>query len=136
MLQTLVGVIVGGTLTIVSQVMVDVLRTTAERRKERSAARAILRVQQLHLNTAQHLLKESLETGRWWPSELAAFSLPIDQDLYTLTTLLPIGAWRSYTGAVRRLTGCANLRASAGDAEMIDTTTLQDFLAHDRALRI
>ncbi|MGI8335050.1 hypothetical protein ACRYCC_34295 [Actinomadura scrupuli] len=126
MLQTLVGVIVGGTLTILSQLMVGVLQAKEQRRKERSTAIAILRVQQFHFYAAQHLLKESLETGRWWTRELVSFSLPTDHELTALTMLLPIHAWRSYTAAVRRLTGCAHLRETAGNgAEPIDTAMLQ-----------
>lgn len=129
MLQTLIGVIVGGTLAILSQVVVEALRGRAERRRERQAAWATTRVHQLHLYSAQQLLKESLETGAWWPIELTSFAMPTDQDLRILTALLPLDVWRSYTAAVRRLTGCAKLRDAASDrAAPVDPVTLQRLL--------
>lgn len=129
MLQTLVGVIVGGTLSILSQLMADVLRVRGQRRQERGAAVAVLRVQQLHFYSGELLIKQALETGRWWPQELVSFTLPTDQELAALAMLLPIEAWRGYTAAVRRFAACTHLRGTAGaTVETIDGSTLQRLL--------
>ncbi|AVZ71051.1 hypothetical protein SLUN_01075 [Streptomyces lunaelactis] len=124
-LQTLIAVALGGALTIASQVVISVLRTRDERRQKREVAVAILRVHQFHFYTAQHLLKESLESGRWWSRELESFPLASDQDLREVTLLVPIPVWRAYTAAVRRLAGCTRLRESAGDRNTVSTPHLQ-----------
>lgn len=124
-LQTLIGVALGGVLTIASQVVISVLRTRAERRQKRDTAVAILRVHQFHFYAAQHLLKESLESGRWWSRELESFPLPSDQDLREVTLLVPIPVWRAYSAAVRRLAGCTRLRESAGGQDTVSTPHLQ-----------
>ncbi|MFJ1975242.1 hypothetical protein ACIO93_42210 [Streptomyces sp. NPDC087903] len=125
MLQTLIGVALGGALTIASQVVISVLRTKDEHRQRREAAVAILRVHQFHFYAAQHLLKESLESGRWWSRELESFPLPSEQDLREVTLLVPIPVWRAYSAAVRRLAGCTRLRESADDRDTVSTPHLQ-----------
>jgi len=47
---------------------------------------------------AQHLLKEALESGRWWPQEFEPFPLPNDQDLWEVTLLVPIPVGRLHRG--------------------------------------
>ncbi|MFD5017230.1 hypothetical protein [Streptomyces chartreusis] len=125
MLQTLIGVLLRGALTIASQVVISVLRSRDERRQKREAAVAILRVHRFHFYAAQHLLKDALESGRWWPREFEPFPLPDDQDLREMTLLVPIPVWRAYTAAVRRLTGCTRLRQNAGDLDAVSTPHLQ-----------
>ncbi|MFF0067009.1 hypothetical protein ACFYRC_37010 [Streptomyces sp. NPDC005279] len=76
-LQTLIAVALGGALTIASQVVISVLRTRDERRQKRDVAVAILRVYQFHFYAAQHLLKESLESGRWWSRRSSPSRCPV-----------------------------------------------------------
>ncbi|MFJ9968589.1 hypothetical protein [Streptomyces avermitilis] len=125
MLQTLIGVALGGALTIASQVVISVLRTRDERRQKHEAAVAIMRVHQFHFYAAQHLLKETLESSRWWSRELESFPLPSDQDLREVTLLVSIPVWRAYTAAVRRLAECIRLRERAGDRDTVSTPHLQ-----------
>lgn len=120
MLATLIGVIVGGLLTILSQLTVDFFRARSEKRAARESTIDLARIRQWHFYTTQHLLRDSIESERWWSGDESALRLPNDEELRKLTGLLSYEGWAMYTACVRRLMICANLRRRAGeDATLI-----------------
>jgi len=113
--DTLVGVIIGGFLAIVSQVALDLLRARSARRSSHRDAVNAARIRQWLFYSTQHLVRDSIESGRWWPDERSSLWLPTEQELRQLTELLPYEVWAVYTAAARRLSLCANLRRRAGE---------------------
>jgi len=115
MLDTLIGVIVGGLLTTLNQFAIDLFRGRSERRIAREKTIDIARIRQWHFYTAQHLLRESIESGHWWPGDESALWLPNEDELRKLTGLLSYDGWAIYTACIRRLMICADLRRQVDD---------------------
>ena len=63
---TLVAVVVGGILAMLAQIVLDGLRTRAEKAARRDEIRAAVRAIRFHFYAAQHVLKAALESGLWW----------------------------------------------------------------------
>lgn len=63
---TLVAVVLGGVITILAQIVLDYLRGKSQKRREQDKIKAAVRVIRLYFYAAQHVLRESLETGFWW----------------------------------------------------------------------
>jgi hypothetical protein len=62
----LVGVLIGGALTIIGQVVVEALRTRKEKRQEAQLIRAAARVQRIEFWSGQTAILDALERSSWW----------------------------------------------------------------------
>ena len=103
---TLVAVVVGGILAMLAQIVLDGLRTRAEKAARRDEIRAAVRAIRFHFYAAQHVLKAALESGLWWSGAAGLDLAAAGESLPTLAGLLPEHQWRVYTAAWRRLHGC------------------------------
>jgi hypothetical protein len=106
MVDTFVAVVLGGVISILSQVALDVTRARAQARKNRKEIMTAVRVIRFMLYSAQHVLKEALETGRWWSPSDELNVAAAGEDLRALAELLPEEHWRIYTASWRRLHDC------------------------------
>jgi hypothetical protein len=120
-LATIIGVIVGGLISIASQVTVDRARHRAEKKKETSERLALLRVQMFYFYSVQHLLKDSLETGKWWHADTSLNLTPSNQDIRSIASLIPDELWRCYSGSLRRISMCFALHPGAADEIPLDS---------------
>ena len=89
-----------------AQILLDYLRGKTQKRKEEAEINATVRVIRFHFYAAEHVLKESLETGFWWSGEAGLDVAAAGEELGRLAGLLTEDQWRIYTGAWRRLRGC------------------------------
>lgn len=103
MWSTLAAVLLGGLITIVSQLTLDGMRNRALEKAKQKETRAAVRVIRFHFYAAQHVLREALETGFWWTQPVDLDLGAAGEDLQLLANLLPEPEWRIYTGAWRRL---------------------------------
>ncbi len=103
---TLVAVVLGGVITILAQIVLDYLRGKSQKRREQDKIKAAVRVIRLYFYAAQHVLRESLETGFWWSGAAGLDVAAAGEALPTLADLLPEEECRIYTAAWRRLRGC------------------------------
>jgi hypothetical protein len=103
---TLVAVVLGGLITMLAQVTLDYLRGKSQKRKEQDEIKTAIRVIRFYFYAAQHVLRESLQTGLWWSGEAGLDVAAAGETLPTLANLLPENQWRLYTAAWRRLRGC------------------------------
>jgi hypothetical protein len=101
MVGTFVAVVLGGVISVLSQVALDVTRARAQARKNRKEIMTAVRVIRFMLYSAQHMLREALETGRWWSPSDELNVAAAGEDLRALAELLPEEHWRIYTGAAR-----------------------------------
>jgi hypothetical protein len=106
MLITFAAVVLGGVISILSQVTLDSVRQRSHKREKEAESQAAIRVIRFHFYAAQHVLKESLETGRWWSGPAGLDVAVAGEDLNRLAGLLPDEEWRIYTAAWRRLCSC------------------------------
>jgi hypothetical protein len=88
------------------QVTLDYLRGKSQKRKEQDEIKTAIRVIRFYFYAAQHVLRESLQTGLWWSGEAGLDVAAAGETLPTLANLLPEDQWRLYTAAWRRLRGC------------------------------
>jgi hypothetical protein len=127
--DTLVGVLVGGLLVILGQVAVGSLRARSARRSAHRDAVNAARLRQWLFFSAQQAIRDAIEGGKWWPDERSSLWLPTEQELRQLAGLLPDGVWTLYTAAARRLSVCAHLRRRAGeDPAPVDRTGIQQLI--------
>lgn len=103
MWSTLAAVVLGGMISIVSQLTLDGMRNRAIEKAKQKEAQAAVRVIRFHFYAAEQVLKEALETGRWWARPVDLDLGAAGEDLQFLANLLPESEWRIYTGAWRRL---------------------------------
>jgi hypothetical protein len=103
---TLAAVLLGGVITILSQVTLDAMRQKAQKHVKQAESQAAIRVIRFHFYAAQHVLRESLEAGRWWSGTAGLDIAAAGEDLHMLASRLPEEEWRIYTAAWRRLRNC------------------------------
>ena len=101
-----VGVVLGAVITILGQLTLKEMQARTRKRKKQAQIKAAVRVIRFHFYAAQHVLKESLETGLWWSAEAGLDVAAAGEALQKLARLLPEEQWRIYTAAWRRLRGC------------------------------
>ena len=123
MVGTFVAVVLGGVISVLSQVTLDTTRARAEARRKSKEINAAIRVVRFTFYSAEYVLKEALETGRWWSPADELSVAAAGEDLHTLATMLPEEHWRIYTAAWRRLHDCvrrfeAAQRTAATSASM------------------
>jgi hypothetical protein len=106
MLSTFIAVILGGLISVLSQVTLDATRTRAQARTKREEINTAIRVIRFTFYSAEYVLKEALETGRWWSPSDELNIAAAGEDLRALAAVLPEEHWRIYTGSWRRLHDC------------------------------
>jgi hypothetical protein len=127
--DTLVGVLVGGSLAIVSQIAIELVRRRSARRSSHREAINAARIRQWLFYATQHVMLGAIESGKWWPDERSSLGLPADKELRQLTELLPRDVWALYTAAARRISQCVSLRRQAGEnPPPIDRPSLQQLI--------
>src|SRR5262245_11845067 len=113
--HTLVGVLVGGSLATASQIAIDLARRRSVKRSSDREAVNAARIRQWMFFDTQHVIRDAISSGQWWPEERSSLGLPADKELRQLTELLPRDVWALYTEAARRISQCVSLRRQAGE---------------------
>ena len=131
MVGTFIAVVLGGVISVLSQVTLDTTRARAEARRKSKEINAAIRVVRFTFYSAEYVLKEALETGRWWSPADELSVAAAGEDLRTLATVLPEEHWRIYSAAWRRLHDCvrrfeAAQRTAATPASMNSQASITD----------
>jgi hypothetical protein len=113
---TLIGIAIGGLLAISVHALVVLLRTRSARRALRREFLNAARSRQGLFYSSQRLIRDSIESGKWWPDERATLGLPGRQELRQLSGHLPYDVWEIYMAAACSLSLCANYRRRAGES--------------------
>lgn len=119
MVGTLIAVVLGGVISVLSQVTLDATRARAQARTERQEITTAIRVIRFTFYSAEHVLREALETGRWWSPSDELNVAAAGEDLRALAATLPEEHWRIYTGAWRRLRECVRRAEAARLTEAV-----------------
>ena len=129
MVGTFIAVVLGGVISVLSQVTLDTTRARAQARTKRKEITTAIRVIRFTFYSAEYVLKEALETGRWWSPTDELSVAAAGEDLHKLAATLLEEHWRIYTGAWRRLHDCvrrfeAAQRTAAAPASMNSQTSI------------
>jgi hypothetical protein len=120
---SLIGVLIGGGLTLSGQLCLETLRIRRERARRRDLARAAARLQRDDYTSGLEAVRYCLEARTWWPSSL---EIPLStelEDRRLLANHLTATEFRRVAGSVRRL---ALLRARRTAAIDNGTMVLSD----------
>jgi hypothetical protein len=127
--DTLVGVLIGGSLAIVGQITIELVRRRSARRSSHREAVNAARVRQWLFYNTQRVIGDAIESGTWWPEERSSLDLPAAREVRQLTELLPPDVWVLYTAAASRISQCVRLRRQPGqDPLCIDRPSLHQLV--------
>jgi len=127
---SLIGVLVGGGLTLSGQVVLEGIRRRQARQDAQDAARAAARLQHSDIAAALEAAHRSLSVREWWPTDL---DLPLStemQDRRLLATHLTESEFRRVSGSLRRF---SQLRAERKAA--VESTPVRIELSDDEYWR-
>jgi hypothetical protein len=97
----LVGVLIGGLLTIAGQLLTSVIQTRTSNRKELATVRAVARLQQHSYWSFQAAALRTLRTGTWPLIEIDERYMASRDDMRLLSAALDAESWRLYSTAIR-----------------------------------
>jgi hypothetical protein len=101
-----VGVLIGGLLTIIGQVLISWLQGRREYRKEKHVARTIARLQQDSFWTFQNYAARALRSGRLTSDDIDPRYSPSREDVQVMASVLDSESWRLYISAIRLQAEC------------------------------
>ncbi|SDC02134.1 hypothetical protein SAMN05660690_0222 [Geodermatophilus telluris] len=122
MLNTLVGVIVGGSLTLASQVVIELFRERREMGRNRRKTVGVALIQADYLWVAELLLLDLCRTGVLWGRDRNPVHELTSDEMRTLASNLAIEDWWVLAGATRRFRE-VQTSATAGDATPVSAAS-------------
>jgi hypothetical protein len=109
----LVGVLIGGTIALLGQVTVELVRARIADRRDSRFLKGIARVARSDCFTAMELIDQTLDSGTWW-DERAGDVWTIDAaDRKLLASHLTRDEWRWLSSGTRRFNRCRVRRSLA-----------------------
>src|SRR5436305_2198675 len=103
----LIGVLIGGLLTISGQFLQGAIQHRLDARRERDNARVIARLQQDAFWAFQNEAAQALQRGGWPTTALNPTYQPTRDDMRVMAGVLRADEWKVYSSAVRRRVECA-----------------------------
>jgi hypothetical protein len=123
---SLIGVLVGGGLTLSGQVVLEGVRRRQARQDAQDAARAAARLQHSDIAAALEAAHRSLSVREWWTTDL---DLPLStemQDRRLLATRLTESEFRRVSGSLRRFSQLRAERKAALDKDIVRVELVDD----------